>query len=61
MVVFLGEKRRGEWPVGVVTKAEGGRDGNVREVKVKLMGEKVEKRVSIIRLALLSPKEENEQ
>ena len=55
VVFYLGERRRGEWPVGRVQAAPKGRDGQVREVQVLITGDELPKRVALQRLALLQP------
>ena len=57
VVLYVGEDRKAAWPLAVVEAKVEGRDGHVREVDLRLAGDKKVKRVSLHRLALLVPVE----
>ena len=59
VVICLGDHMRNQWPVAVVKAVHKGGDGDVREVEVVIKGEERPKRMSVIRLALLVPREES--
>ena len=61
VVYVLGDKKRGQWPVGIIKEIKSGLDTHVREAMVQVRGEQSWKRLSLHRMGLLQPVDGEDQ